>query len=93
MVMARERNRNGVSKKMAKLRSRLAILIAQYNVDRKGEDKLTQRKLAMETELSENTISRLMRNDFSQIEADTIEKLCTFFELEDLDDLLILVRD
>jgi DNA-binding Xre family transcriptional regulator len=78
---------------VAKLRSRLEILIAQYNVDRKGDEKLTQKLLAEETGLSENTISRLIRNDFAQIEADTIEKLCTFFELDDLDELLVVIRE
>jgi DNA-binding Xre family transcriptional regulator len=92
MVMAQDRKRNGV-KKVAKLRSRLEILIAQYNVDRKGDEKLTQKLLAEETGLSENTISRLIRNDFAQIEADTIEKLCTFFELDDLDELLVVIRE
>lgn len=93
MIMTQERRRNGAPKKMAKLRSRLEILIAQYNVDRRGDEKLTQKKLAEETGLSENTISRLIRNDFAQIEADTIEKLCTFFDLDDLDELLVIIRE
>ncbi len=92
MIMARTRKQNGI-KKMAKLRSRLEVLIAQYNLEHRDEPKLTQKRLANETDLSENTISRLIRGDFAQIEADTIEKLCTFFDIEDLNKLLVLVRD
>lgn len=91
MAMAIERKRNGFPNKMAKLRSRLGILIAEYSHQR--GDKLTQKELAQITGLGENTISRLVNDDFTQIEADTIEKLCTFFELDDLDDLLVIVRD
>lgn len=94
MAMARTRKRNGINK-MAKLRSRLEILIAQYNIEHRDEPKLTQKRLAELAELSENTITRLARNDFSQIEADTIEKLFDFFEIEndDLNELLVLVRE
>lgn len=93
MVMTHAPKRG--TKKMAKLRSRLEILIAQYNIDNRDKPKLTQKRLAEECRLSENTITRLARNDFSQIEADTIEKLFDFFEIEDddLNELLVLVRE
>lgn len=90
MVMTVSKRKNGM-RKMAKLRSRLGILIAEYNHGR--IDKLTQKELAEIVGLSENTISRLVRSDFEAIEADTIEKLCTFFELDTIDELLVIVRD
>lgn len=91
MVMSSLKRTNGANKKMAKLRSRLGILIAQYSHEHGG--KLTNKALGDAVGLHENTISRLVNQDFKAIEADTIEKLCTFFELDDLDDLLVIVRD
>lgn len=91
MVMTLNLHQGGAHKKMAKLRSRLGILMAEHS--HKHGEKLTNKALGDIVGLHENTISRLVNQDFKAIEADTIEKLCTFFELDDLDDLLVVVRE
>ncbi len=53
---------------------------------------LTQGRLASEAGLSPVTVSKLCRQHFSQIDVETIYKLCDFFDLDSINDLLEIER-
>ncbi|MBD2588663.1 helix-turn-helix domain-containing protein [Synechococcus elongatus] len=53
---------------------------------------LTQGRVATEAGLSPVTVSKLCRQHFSQIDVETVYKLCRFFQLKSIDDLLEIER-
>ncbi len=62
---------------------RLAVLMAEK------DPQLSQRRLAKETGLSPNTISKLFTNKFERVDVNTIETLCDYLGRE-VGDLLVL---
>ncbi|MDJ0727265.1 MAG: helix-turn-helix transcriptional regulator [Prochloraceae cyanobacterium] len=62
--------------KKKKIYCRLAVLMAEKN------PQLSQRQLALETGLGVTTINRLFRNDFTRVDTNTIEILCSYFDCD-----------
>jgi putative transcriptional regulator len=58
---------------MKRMRSRLRILMAEY------DPPLTQTQLIEQLGLGNHTISKLFNNTFRRVDTDTVEKLCSFF--------------
>ncbi len=68
---------------MKRMYCRLAVLMAEKN------PQLSQRQLAEDTKLGVTTINRLFRNDFSRVDTNTVETLCSYFGCE-VGDLFVL---
>lgn len=57
-----------------------------------GEHKIRSiSQLSKETGLSRPTLTKIYDNETNRIEFETIEKLCTFFDCE-IDDLMVLEK-
>lgn len=76
---------------MGKLRNRLAVLIAEYNVKRPGT-KLTLRELSKQTGVARETLSRMMNGE-AGVSGKTIEALCNFFQCQPGDLLFMDYED
>lgn len=76
------------------VRCNLKVLIARENLKRaeRGEAPVTMRKLAAETDLTLSSLSALATGKSGRIDFTTIDKLCTFFNVE-VGDLLTRVPD
>lgn len=67
---------------MGKLRNRLAVLIAEYNVKhRPQQDKLTLQELSKQTGVARETLSRMVNGE-AGVSGTTIERLCSFFKCQ-----------
>lgn len=66
------------------VRSRLKVLIAQRNVERlqRGEPELTQQQIADACGLSLSTVNGLTSGRSTRVDFDTLDKLCTYFNVE-----------
>ena len=72
---------------MAKLKSNLPILMAQWQVE--TGNRLTQRKLSVATGISRDAIGRLYKGEITRFDETTILALCKFFKC-DVGDLLTI---
>ncbi|MGI8935071.1 MAG: helix-turn-helix domain-containing protein [Phormidesmis sp.] len=70
----------------------LPVLINQYNnqIFATGGERLTQVGLAEKTGIAASTISRLFNGSAQRYDAQTVERLCAFFNCQ-VGDLLALV--
>lgn len=70
----------------------LPVLINQYNnqIFASGGERLTQSLLSEKTGIAASTISRLFNGSAQRYDAQTVEKLCAFFDCQ-VGDLLALV--
>ena len=68
-----------------KLKSKLPALMKDRGID--------QKTLAAATGLSPTTVGKLYRSHFDRIDNHTVIRLCQFFELRKLDDLIELVLE
>ena len=70
----------------------LPVLINQYNnqIFVTGGERLTQTSLSEKTGIAASTISRLFNGTAQRYDAQTVEKLCAFFDCQ-VGDLLALV--
>ena len=69
---------------MAKVKFRLHILMGEHKIRSISQ-------LSKETGLSRPTLTKIYDNETNRIEFETIEKLCTFFNCE-IDDLMVLEK-
>ena len=69
---------------MAKVKFRLHILMGEHKIRSISQ-------LSKETGLSRPTLTKIYDNETNRIEFETIEKLCTFFDCE-IDDLMVLEK-
>jgi putative transcriptional regulator len=78
---------------MKKMKCLLPVLINQYNnqIFVSGGERLTQAALAEKTGIAASTISRLFNGGAQRYDAQTVEKLCAFFNCQ-VGDLLALVE-
>lgn len=74
-------------RRMAKLKTKLPALIARKELEMNA--RYTQADIAEQAKVSPATISRWIRGRVDRFDADTIEKLCTYFRCE-IGDLLYL---
>ena len=72
------------------IQNRLKTLIAEY--DRINGGRLTYRSLSAKTGLSKTTLSRYGTQAADRFDAETLSKLCAFFEVG-VGDLLVYVPD
>lgn len=69
---------------MAKVKFKLHILMGEHKIRSISQ-------LSKETGLSRPTLTKIYDNETNRIEFETIEKLCTFFDCE-IDDLMVLEK-
>lgn len=71
----------------------LPVLINQYNnkIFTTGGERLTQASLSEKTGIAASTISRLFNGSAQRYDAQTVERLCAFFDCQ-VGDLLALVE-
>ena len=71
----------------------LPVLINQYNnqIFATGGERLTQALLSEKTGIAASTISRLFNGSAQRYDAQTVERLCAFFDCQ-VGDLLALVE-
>lgn len=69
---------------MPKVKFRLHILMGEHKIKNISQ-------LSRETGLSRPTLTKIYDNETNRIEFETIEKLCTFFDC-DIDDLMVLEK-
>lgn len=62
---------------MAKLRSRMRVLMAEKSLREKR--KITLTTVAEETQLAKQTVIKMARHEVAQIKGDTIVTLCKYF--------------
>ena len=76
------------------VRSRLKVVIAEYNVSRlkAGHDALGIREIAVEVGLAPSIITGLTTNRTRRVDYQTLNKLCAFFKVQP-GDLLEYVPD
>jgi len=76
---------------MRTLRSRLPILVAERQIT--TGKKITQKDIAIQTDLNESVVSRLMNaDDVQRIEAATAAAICEYFDC-DLGDLFTFLSE
>lgn len=75
---------------MAKIRNRLAELMAEYHT-RTGK-RLTQKQLSDATEVAQSTISAYVRNEVSRYDTTTLERLMDFFDCG-IGDFFFVIED
>lgn len=68
-----------------KLKSKLAALMADKGIN--------QQEVARATGLSPATVGKIYRDHFDQINNRTVTKLCEYFKLKKIDDLIELVPE
>jgi DNA-binding Xre family transcriptional regulator len=77
------------------IRCNVKVLLAQRNLERArlGERAVSVRQLAETTGIAESALLRLLNNKTSRIDYTTIDKLMAFFGTDDLNDILVRVRE
>jgi DNA-binding Xre family transcriptional regulator len=77
------------------IRCNVKVLLAQRNLERarKGERAISVRQLAEVTGIAESALLRLVNNKTSRIDYTTIDKLMAFFDTDNVNDILVRVRE
>jgi putative transcriptional regulator len=72
------------------IRSRIKVLLAERNLDRarKGERPISVRAIAEATGITHSALVKLVNNQSTRVDFETIDKLMQFFGTRDINDVL-----
>lgn len=77
------------------IRSNLSVLLARANLRRAeaGETPLNWHLVAQSAGVTHSALLKLVRGESTRIDFETIDKLMGFFETDDLNDILVRIKE
>lgn len=84
-----------MSEHVMPIQCNVKVLLAQRNLERirAGQRTISVRQLAKTIEIAESALLKLINNKTTRIDYATIDKLMEFFNTDDVNDVLIRIRE